>query len=304
MLFLFAIMLHQYSAHFVNPVHSLQIYFTLFLIFETMHKEKSLSILVEEKELESEHLERDVKIDFYLPTHVKHPENMSLLLINDGQDLSKMPFESILEDLYYYHEIEPLLCVGIHCGPDRKNEYGVAVQKDYLGRGAKAEAYTHFIFEELLPFVRKKYHVPHFKEKAFAGFSLGGLMALDIVWNHPHEFTKVGVFSGSLWWRQKAYEDGYTDEADRIMHNQIRNTETIAPWLQFFIQTGALDEKKDRNNNGIIDSIDDALDLINELKAKGYNNDAIEYLELADGKHDVPTWAKAFPDFLKWGWRE
>jgi enterochelin esterase-like enzyme len=269
-----------------------------------MHKEKSLSILVEKKELESEFLERDLKIDFYLPTHVKQPEKMSLLLINDGQDLPKMPFENILEDLYYYHKIEPLLCVGIHCGADRKNEYGVASQKDYMGRGAKAGLYTKFIFQELLPFIRKKYHMPHFKEKAFAGFSLGGLMAMDIVWNHPEEFSKVGIFSGSLWWRQKGYDDGYTDEADRIMHNQIRNTKIAAPWLEFFIQTGAMDEKKDRNQNGIIDSIDDALDLIKELKNKGYTDDAIEYLELQDGKHDVPTWGKAFPDFLKWGWGE
>lgn len=267
-----------------------------------MQKEKSLSILVENAVLESEYLNREVIIDFYLPTHVKHPEQMSLLLINDGQDLPKMPFEEILEDLYYYQDIQPLLCVGIHCGPERKMEYGVAAQKDYLGRGAKAGGYTSFVFEELLPFIRTKYHVPHFKEKAFTGFSLGGLMALDIVWNHAEEFSKVGIFSGSLWWRQKAYEDGYTDEKDRIMHNQIKNSKQVPSWLQFYIQTGALDEKKDRNNNGIIDSIDDALDLIKELKAKGFTDASIQYAELADGKHDVPTWGKAFPDFLKWGW--
>lgn len=266
-----------------------------------MHQEKSQRILVEETELSSVYLERDVKIDFYLPTHVQHPEQMSLLLINDGQDLPKMPFRDILSDLISQHQIVPILCVGIHCGEDRKMEYGVASQADYLGRGAKAGAYTQFIFEELLPFVSQQYHVPSFKDKAFAGFSLGGLMALDIVWNYPLEFSKAGVFSGSLWWRQKAYEDGYTDEADRIMHNQIK-TGIAAPWLQFFLQTGLLDEKKDRNQNGIIDSIDDALDLITELKKRGYPADAIRYLELEDGTHDVPTWAKAFPDFLKWGW--
>jgi hypothetical protein len=63
-----------------------------------------------------------------------------------------------------------------------------------------------------------------------------------------------------------------------------------------------LDEKLDRNNNGIIDSIDDATDLIAELKKKGYSDDAIRYLEMEDGKHDVQTWAEAFPEFLKWGW--
>ena len=59
-----------------------------------------------------------------------------------------------------------------------------------------------------------------------------------------------------------------------------------------------MDETHDRNNNGIIDSIDDALDLMAELKQKGYTD--IEYLELADGKHDIPTWGRAMPVFLKW----
>ncbi len=264
--------------------------------------DKSLSIHVETEIIKSKHLERDVTVDFYLPTHVHNPGEMSLLLINDGQDLPKMPFEEILEDLYFHGSIQPILCVGIHCGPERKMEYGMASQTDFLGRGAKAGAYTKFIFGELIPFLRKKYHVAQFKEKSFAGFSLGGLMALDIVWNNPHEFSKAGIFSGSLWWRKKSYEDGYTDEADRLMHNQVRDSAEAAPWLQFFIQTGLQDEKKDRNKNGIIDSIDDAVDLIKELKAKGYKENAIKYLEMEHGKHDVPTWAKAFPEFLKWGW--
>lgn len=266
-----------------------------------MHNEQPKRILVEETVLSSAYLDRDVKIDFYLPTQVSHPEKMNLILINDGQDLPKMPFDQLLNNLYNYGDIEPVLCAGIHCGPERKMEYGVANQADYLGRGAKAGDYTKFIFEELLPFIKQKYHLPFFKEKAFAGFSLGGLMAMDIVWNHPEEFSIAGVFSGSLWWRQKAYEDGYTDEADRIMHNQVKKGEA-APWLKFFFQTGLLDEKKDRNNNGIIDSIDDALDLIAALKMKGYADDSIKYIELEDGTHDVPTWAKAFPAFLKWGW--
>ena len=260
-----------------------------------------MRIVVENEELYSVHLDRDVKLDIYLPTHVSKPETINLLLINDGQDLPKMPFAEILGDLYQHDKIEPLLCVGIHCGADRKMEYGIASQPDYLGRGARAADYTSFIFEELLPFLHREYNIARFKEKAFAGFSLGGLMALDLVWNNPEAFSKVGVFSGSLWWRQKAYDDGYTDEADRIMHNQVRDG-IASPGLQFFFQTGLLDEKLDRNNNGVIDSIDDALDLISELKKKGYADNAIRYVELVDGGHDVPTWAKAFPDFLKWGW--
>lgn len=259
------------------------------------------SIIVEQIILASEYLERDVTFDIYLPSLPAHPEQVSLLLLNDGQDLLKMPFDEMLDGLLTQGKIEPLLCVGIHCGPERKMEYGTAYSADYKGRGARAGLYTKFIFEELLPYIRRSYNIPSFRDKSFAGFSLGALSALDIAWNHSSEFSRVGIFSASLWWRRKAYDDGYNDEQDRLMHLQVRKG-TFHPWLRFFIECGTLDEKEDRNQNGVIDSIDDALDLIVELKAKGYTDEHIKYLQIEDGKHNVETWAKAMPAFLKWGW--
>ncbi|MFY7900570.1 MAG: alpha/beta hydrolase [Chitinophagaceae bacterium] len=260
-------------------------------------------IVKEQKVVYSQYLEREVVFDAYLPNNITHPDQLSLLLINDGQDLPKMPFENILNSLIVQNKIEPIFCVGIYCGEERTMEYGTVYSADYKGWGAKAGLYAKFIFDELLPFIRKTFQIPTFKDKSFAGFSLGALSALDIVWNNASEFRRVGVFSGSLWWRRKAYDDGYNDEVDRLMHLQIRKG-SFYPWLQFFLECGELDEKADRNNNGIIDSIDDALDLIVELKAKGYTNNHIAYLQLAEGKHDVPTWAVAFPYFLEWGWKK
>ena len=95
-----------------------------------------------------------------------------------------------LERLYAEKAIRPLLCVAIHAGPQRKMEYGVASQPDYLGRGAKAGFYTSFIIRELIPCIHYKFGVTSFSERAFAGFSLGALMALDIVWNHPESIFK------------------------------------------------------------------------------------------------------------------
>ncbi|MBL7745995.1 MAG: esterase [Chitinophagaceae bacterium] len=264
---------------------------------------KASVILTENVILQSQYLEREVIIDFFLPSVQSTTSPISLLLINDGQDMEKMHFTSILERLYSGQEIEPLLFVAIHCGTDRKMEYGTQNQLDYKGRGAKAPLYTSFIFDELLPFIRQKYSISSFKEKAFAGFSLGGLSALDIVWNRPGEFTKAGLFSASLWWRSVDQNDEeYDDNKHRIMHQQVRNGK-YAPWLKFFFQCGNLDETKDRNKNGIIDSIDDTLDLIAALEEKGYDREKdIRYLELEDGHHDVFTWGRAMPDFLRWGW--
>ena len=273
---------------------------SLFLNF--MVTQNIEAIVTHEYIIDSVFLKREVIIDCYYAEDYFNHSLISLLLINDGQDLRTMKFENILADIYLSGNIEPVFCVGIHCSSDRKNEYGTAKILDYKGRGAKAELYTQFVLDELIPFIRNTYKIISFKEKSFAGFSLGGLCALDVVWNHPNEFFKVGVFSGSLWWRDKDHLDpDYDEDTDRIMQRQVREG-SYYPWLKFFFEVGTQDETADRNNNGIIDSIDDALGLIQELKNKGYTNNSVEYLEMKDGRHDVPTWAKAFPTFLKWGW--
>ena len=155
----------------------------------------------------------------------------------------------------------------------------------------------------MLPFVREEFQTHNFKDKSFAGFSLGGLSALDIVWNHASEFQKVGIFSGSLWWRSVSQDHvDFCEEDHRIMHNEIKDG-GFYPWLKFFFETGTKDETADRNKNGIIDSIDDTISLIDDLIKKGYDvNKNIRYVELSDGRHDVATWARVLPEFLKWGW--
>lgn len=275
-----------------------------------MQMEESLRILQESIQLESVPLGRTVQVDLYFPAVAVSeplpgglPQEMSLLLINDGQDLERLGLAAMLDELYRNDRITPLLCAGIHAAPDRKMEYGTAATPDYQGWGARAGDYTRFIFDELLPAIRARCPNPDFREKAFAGFSLGALSAMDIVWHHPEEFAKAGLFSGSFWWRTKDKSDpSYNEETDRITQRQVRDG-GYYPWLQFFFECGTDDEQEDRNHNGIIDSIDDTQDLIKELTVKGYDpQTAIHYLEIEGGRHDVDTWARAMPVFLEWGW--
>lgn len=269
-----------------------------------MHMETSTGIVVDTATLPSEFLNRSVKVNFYLPADMSQPNEISLLLVNDGQDLEAMGFDKMISYLSQTSQVTPLFVVGIHCGEDRLNEYGMAIGPDFKGRGNKAALYQRFIFEELLPYLYSHYSITEFKDKAYAGFSLGALSALDIAWNNAPVFSKVGVFSGSLWWRSKdKTEKGYNEWKDRMMHNQVKDGE-FHPGQKFFFQCGLLDEEEDRNKNGVIDSIDDTIDLMRVLLQKGYKEGKdMYYLQLQKGKHDVPTWAKALPTFLKWGWR-
>ncbi len=268
-----------------------------------MQTETATGILVETVELPSAPLERTVRLTLYLPATGLAGFNGSLLLINDGQDLVTMEFDKMLGYLVQTNALKSLLCIGIHCGEDRKNEYGMIASPDFKGRGSKAGLYQQFIFEELLPWLYGHLRGVQFSDMSFAGFSLGGLSALDLVWNHPDVFSTAGVFSGSLWWRSKDKEaKDYNEANDRLMHRQVRKG-NYRPGLKFFFECGELDEMEDRNRNGVIDSIDDTLDLMRELQIKGYlEGKDMFYLQMSDGRHDVPSWARALPVFLRWRW--
>jgi enterochelin esterase family protein len=249
--------------------------------------------------IDSELLKREVTCTLMLPDEDTHIEPLNLLLLNDGQEADNLNLSSTLAELYNLNRLKPLLVVAIHAGDERQQEYGVAGKPDFKKRGAKAAAYTAFIKTELLPEITKLTGIEHFDTTAFAGFSLGGLAALDIAWHNPGLFNKVGVFSGSFWWRSKDLAKGYTND-DRIMHSVVKNT-TAKPSLKFWLQTGTKDETADRNKNGIIDAIDDTIDLIKELEHKGYTRPAdIQYLEMVGGTHNTETWAKVMPKFLVW----
>lgn len=267
--------------------------------FDAMQVNELSCIIVEQKLVYSSSLRRYITLDFYLPKNVSDPSGLSLLVLNDGQDLSKMPFDVMLNDLIESQEIQPVICVGVHAGRNRKLEYGTSGIPDFKNRGTKAAAYEQFIINKLIPHLQSEYCISTFRRKAIAGFSLGGLSAADIAWSNPEVFSIAGVFSGSLWWRSKDIDDGYNEDTDRIIHQKIREGSYHAG-QRFYFTTGSLDETADRNNNGIIDSIDDTLALINELKEKGISEEDIFYINYEDGRHDVETWGRALPGFLKW----
>ncbi|MBK6994801.1 MAG: esterase family protein [Lewinellaceae bacterium] len=250
----------------------------------------------------SQALDREVVYDAYLPASYDPTtgQQYPLVLFNDGQDLPRMHFANVLEKLETDKKIPPFIAIGIYTSERRIREYGTARQADYKGRGDLAPKYTHFIVEELMPHLREQFSVSLLaKDTAFAGFSLGGLSAMDIAWAHPEVFGAAGVFSGSHWWRSSAVRPDDPD-ADRIMHDIVQKVTKFDKNQRFWFQCGTLDEEEDRNNNGIIDSIDDTLDLIRALHEKGIPEKNIRYLEIENGRHEPGTWREAMPDFLWW----
>lgn len=249
------------------------------------------------QKLKASKLNEDYILDIYLPKNLLPWQKLPLVVFNDGQDVAKMKMLRLLESLRKTKAIPPIMVVGIYANEKRMDVYGTAQQADYMNRGALAKEYAHFVIEEVIPFLLKNHRVKKNKI-SIAGFSLGGLSAFDIAWNHPI-ISSVGVFSGSLWWRSKAFNEAHPDD-DLIVHEMVSNTQNV-PKLNMWFQAGTQDEDSDRNKNGIIDAIDDTLQLMDILKQKGYKeNTHFTYLEVEGGKHDVPTWESVMGEFFLW----
>lgn len=259
-------------------------------------------IIVKHLNVPSKYLERGVKVDVFLPPQYGRNKKMSYptIYFNDGQDMLALRMYDTLMQLYTQGTIPHCIIIAVYCNENRINEYGTALEVDYKKRGNKAGEYADFVIHELIPLMRSEYRCKLAPtDNTFAGFSLGGLSAMDIAWANPTFFGKVGVFSGALWWRSRPWTEEDPD-GGRIIHDIVRKSRFVVG-MKFWFEVGTHDEESDRNNNGIIDAIDDTLDLINELTSLGYRpHEDIKYVEIQGGEHNPQTWGKIMPDFLNW----
>ena len=254
----------------------------------------------QDDEIYSRHLQRQVKLTIITTPMPADKNDLNLLILNDGQAVGQFKVNEIIDSLYKQKLIKPLLVVAVIAG-DRMKEYGVAGYPDYLNRGNKAGYYDDFINNELYPFAKKNATVRKFKSVAIAGCSMGGLSAFDIAWNHADKIDKVGVFSGSFWWRNRDEKAAdYSDEKNRIVLNKLKVSRK-KPGLKYWFYAGIKEEAGDRDKDGVIDVVDDTKDVIELIKSKNIClPDDIQFVEATNGKHDYESWSKQLPAFLIW----
>ncbi len=245
--------------------------------------------------LASEFLDRKVIVDVYRTDKSK---NQPIFFFLDGQDLRTMPI-GVMQQQLSDEGYSSFTVVGIHANEARMWEYGTISRADYGDRGNRAPETAQFILEELMPFLQKRYFVSQASSQNYVGgFSLGALVAFDMAWHYPQQFGTAGIFSGALWWRSRPFNKKLPD-ANRILHDQVAKASSLPP-VRYWFQAGTKDEDGDRNQNGIIDAIDDTLQLMDLLRQQGQPESDLHYLEIPDGRHEPATWAVAMPDFFRW----
>lgn len=223
-----------------------------------------------------------------------------LLLALDGQTMPQWRLAETLDALVGAGAIEPVVVAAVPASAERLEEYGMAGQLDFAGRGRQAKALQDLLAGEVLPWLRERHQVaPDAARTGIFGASLGGLCAFDAAWRRPQLFGFAGIFSGSLWWRADDSSVA-AQQASRLAHRTVRETVT-RPALRLWFQAGPRDEAADRDGNGVIDAIQDTTELVDELVAKGFRRgDEVVYHELEGGEHHESTWARVLPDFLRW----
>ena len=249
----------------------------------------------------SRSLGREVKLTIVLPPYYRLNvlKRYPLTVFNDGQDFGRLDLVGRLNKGYHAGALRPRIVVGVHANERRIREYGTSQVDDDAGRGDLAGDYRRFLTTELMPWLRRQFRVARRRQDiSVAGFSLGGLSAFDVAWQHAHTFGAVGCFSPSFWVRSAPFREDDPD-ADRIVVETVRHA-TDAPKIAYYFAAGTAEEESDRNGNGVIDVVDDTRDVVRALQAHGVTEDHLRFDVVEGGRHDPDSWGPQVMQFFRW----
>lgn len=155
------------------------------------------------------------------------------------------------------------------------------------------DRYAHFVRDELLAEVGKRYHLrPDAYSHAIAGLSSGGICAFNAAWQMPTEFSRVlswiGSFVSLQWHEDPSIADGGQDYPDKVLRESHRN-------LRVWLQDGSNDQENPKYGSWPMAN----LRMANALKLKGYDF----YFSFGEGPHSGAEGGAEFAEELAWLWR-
>lgn len=251
--------------------------------------------VVHTRQFKSAYLEESQRWAVYLPER-EGLADLPLIIMFDGQNNERLLALQTLDKLWSQQGFKPFALVALWAGPARLDNYGIPGRPDYQGRGSRGEAFGRFLLEEFLPELEKNYPITKDpRHRYMIGFSFTGLGALAQVLHKPDRWGGAAVMSGSFWWRS-----GEDAQQTRIILDVIRNLPAFPRVHRFWLMAGDAEETSDRDNDGIIDVVDDTLDVLAGLKSKGYPENLLSYRLVPGGRHHESTWAAHLGDAIRW----
>lgn len=182
--------------------------------------------------------------------------------------------------------LRPFIVVAVSSTGSRTLDYtpsAMTVPAERLGRGAPSRegggvaAYGRFLAEELKPLVDARFRTrPGPADTAVGGSSFGGLASLWLALHRPETFGAALVVSPSVWW-----DDGVT----------LRDLAAAAPrpLPRLWVDMGGQEGRQ---------AVRLARELVEQLRRRGWADDALRFVEDPRGSHDEASWARRVPAML------
>lgn len=234
--------------------------------------------------IEIPQLGRRRTVRVYFPPNYSRGQGFPVIYMFDGQNVfdastsfaGEWRVDETLDSLFRTRTFGAIVVAIYHGDNERLNEYTPWPNTDKVGGdGAKM---ARFIVRDLKPYIDKHYRtLPDRDNTAIIGSSLGGLMALHMALEYPDVFGKAGVFSPSLWWSEKAFE-----QMEKFRKRRFQ---------KIYMLGG------EKESESLVPNIERAEKI---LRAAGYDERELNVKIAPDGRHSEWFWAREFPDAVKW----
>jgi enterochelin esterase-like enzyme len=220
--------------------------------------------------IDSKILEQQRKVWFYAPPVSDAGAGsaaLPLLVMFDGRAYTAdawVPTPTILDNLLAAKKIRPVAALFIDNGGNRMQELGCD------------STFTAFVVDEVLPIIRRRYHVTADPRlTAIGGSSQGGLGAACAGLRYSKTFGNVISQSGSYWWAPPGEESEWPARAFA--------SRPKLP-VRFYVEVGTFEV--DRIANDAPGQVDTNRHIRDVLRAKGYD---VTYNEFP-GAHEYYNW--------------
>jgi predicted alpha/beta superfamily hydrolase len=232
----------------------------------------------------------------WLPPDYDAPENVTrhypVFYLNDGQNLFdratafagvEWQVDETADQLIREGKIAPLVIVGIdNTGSDRIKEFLPYRSFNPPVLRPQGKRYPEFLINEVMPFVEERYRIARGEENTgLGGSSLGGLISLYAVLDHPGTFSRLLVESPSLFVSNRRIL-----KYSRYFHH----------WPErIVIGVGTREAGREDKDRQVVEDVRELQEIIHHA---GLSDDRLRVRIDVGASHNEAEWGKRFPEAL------
>jgi gluconolactonase len=230
----------------------------------------------------------------YVPARYDAAKPTPFMIFLDGElflsNSERLPV--VLDNLIATHDLPPLIGIFVDPGTlPAVSDQSQSRAERIFEYDSLSDRYSHFLLEELIPEVAKKYNLSkNPDDRALCGVSTGAVGAFMAAWNRPDQFHRVLSFIGTY----------VAMKGADALPALIRKTEPKP--IRVFLQDGKNDHIVPAEPYGTYFA--GSWPINNQLMFEAFESAGYDAkLVMGDGGHDIEQAAAIMPEALRWLWR-